>query len=97
MQFRLHQKVTKSEQLESFFAEWKNYLIHVERIGREKQMVDAGLVNLSPQQNNGQDSKSNGRGFGKDVSAEITFNDEQKSQLSKLREEAMKAGGNSQY
>lgn len=65
-------------------------------------MVDAGLVNLSPQQhnginNNGQDSKSNGRGFGKDVSAEITFNDEQKSQLSKLREEAMKAGGNSQY
>ena len=71
-------------------------------------MIDAGLVDSSPltssrQHNNannmnGQNSSSNvtinrhSRGFGKDVSSDVTFNDEQKGQLSKLREEAVKAG-----
>lgn len=108
-QFRLHQKVTKPEQLEPFFSEWNKYLIHVERVGREKQMVEVGLVDTSSssrhqhhQGNNNDTSNMNGqssnnrqsRGFGKDVSSDVTFNEEQQGQLSKLREEAEKAGVN---
>ena len=49
VQFRLHTKA-QPEQLEGFFAEWDKYLIHVERIGREKQLVDAALIDAAPQQ-----------------------------------------------
>ncbi|KAL7451906.1 hypothetical protein ACHAWC_004251 [Mediolabrus comicus] len=109
-EFRLHQKVTKPEQLDPFFSEWNKYLIHVERVGREKQMVEAGLVDSSSSSrhqhhqgnNNNDTSNMNGqrsnnrqsRGFGKDVSSDVTFNEEQQGQLSKLREEAEKAGVN---
>jgi len=44
---------------------------------------------------NGQSSNNRqSRGFGKDVSSDVTFNEEQQGQLSKLREEAEKAGVN---
>jgi hypothetical protein len=72
-------------------------------------MVEAGLVDTSSssrhqhhQGNNNDTSNMNGqnsnnrqsRGFGKDVSSDVTFNEEQQGQLSKLREEAEKAGFN---
>lgn len=72
-------------------------------------MVEAGLVDTSSssrhqhhQGNNNDTSNMNGqssnnrqsRGFGKDVSSDVTFNEEQQGQLSKLREEAEKAGVN---
>jgi len=93
-QFRLHTKA-KPEQLEGFFAEWDKYLIHVERIGREKQLVDAALIDAAPQQqqhgNNANQTINRKKGFGQDVSGDVPFNDEQKEQLQKLREEAINA------
>ena len=90
LQFRLHTKA-KPEQLEGFFAEWNKYLIHVERIGREKQLVDAALIDSAPQQHgsNSNQTIKRKKGFGRDVSADVAFNDEQKEQLQKLREEAI--------
>mmetsp|Transcript_23864 Transcript_23864/g.39332 ORF Transcript_23864/g.39332 Transcript_23864/m.39332 type:complete len:132 (-) Transcript_23864:538-933(-) len=89
-EFRLHTKA-KPEQLEGFFAEWNKYLIHVERIGREKQLVDAALIDSAPQQHgsNSNQTIKRKKGFGRDVSADVAFNDEQKEQLQKLREEAI--------
>lgn len=65
-------------------------------------MVAAGLVDTSSssrhqhhQGNNNDTSNMNGQSrFGKDVSSDVTFNEEQQGQLSKLREEAEKAGVN---
>jgi len=96
VQFRLHTKA-QPEQLEGFFAEWDKYLIHVERIGREKQLVDAALIDAAPQQqhgNNANQTINRKKGFGQDVSGEVPFNDEQKEQLQKLREEAINAAKN---
>jgi mannitol-1-phosphate/altronate dehydrogenase len=96
-QFRLHTKA-KPEHLDGFFAEWNKYLKHVERVGREKQLVDAALIDASQQQQQQQQHSNNAnttnrrRGFGQDVSADVQFNDEQKEQLRKLREEAVTAG-----
>mmetsp|Transcript_6112 Transcript_6112/g.9343 ORF Transcript_6112/g.9343 Transcript_6112/m.9343 type:complete len:132 (-) Transcript_6112:47-442(-) len=92
-EFRLHTKA-KPEQLEGFFAEWDKYLIHVERIGREKQLVDAALIDAAPQQqhgNNANQTINRKKGFGQDVPGDVPFNDEQKEQLQKLREEAINA------
>ena len=95
LQFRLHTKA-KPEQLEGFFAEWDKYLIHVERIGREKQLIDAALIDQEPRQHQQQHGNSSNqtitrkkKGFGQDVSSDVAFNDEQKEQLQKLREEAI--------
>eukprot|EP00804_Cyclotella_cryptica_P020774 CCRYP_016604-RA/>CCRYP_016604-RA protein AED:0.09 eAED:0.09 QI:206/1/1/1/1/1/2/145/136 len=95
-EFRLHKSVTKTEQLQQFFTEWEKYLTHIEQTGRKKQSAEAGLMD-SPSlqsgssllQENGQKHRS---GFGKDVTREVTFNEEQESQLRKLREEAIKGG-----
>ncbi len=93
-QFRLHTKA-KPEHLDGFFAEWNKYLIHVERVGREQQLVDAALIDAPQQQrqhSNNANATNRRRGFGQDVSADVQFNDEQKEQLRKLREEAVTAG-----
>eukprot|EP00577_Skeletonema_sp_RCC1716_P023175 CAMPEP_0113401550 /NCGR_PEP_ID=MMETSP0013_2-20120614/16757_1 /TAXON_ID=2843 ORGANISM="Skeletonema costatum, Strain 1716" /NCGR_SAMPLE_ID=MMETSP0013_2 /ASSEMBLY_ACC=CAM_ASM_000158 /LENGTH=131 /DNA_ID=CAMNT_0000286775 /DNA_START=103 /DNA_END=498 /DNA_ORIENTATION=+ /assembly_acc=CAM_ASM_000158 len=92
-EFRLHTKA-QPEQLEGFFAEWDKYLIHVERTGREKQLVDAALIDAAPQQqhgNNANQTINRKKGFGQDVSGDVPFNDEQKEQLQNLREEAINA------
>mmetsp|Transcript_9357 Transcript_9357/g.14297 ORF Transcript_9357/g.14297 Transcript_9357/m.14297 type:complete len:132 (-) Transcript_9357:26-421(-) len=91
-EFRLHTKA-KPEQLEGFFAEWNKYLIHVERTGREKLLVDAALIDTAPQpqSNNANETINRKKGFGKDVPADVPLNDEQKEQLQKLREEAINA------
>ena len=69
-------------------------MTHVERTGREKQLIDAALIDAPPQQqSNNTGGLSNRKGgFGKDLLAGEQFNDEQKEQLGKLREEAVNAG-----
>ena len=58
--------------------------MHVERTGRENQSMEVGLID-----NNTSNNKPS---FGKDVSREVSFSEEQRDQLGKLREEAAKAG-----
>ena len=106
-EFRLH-KSAKPEQVVLFFTEWDKYLEHITRTGRENLSINVGLLDPPPpeqqqrydeQENNQQQRKRNVGGslfFGKDVSNDVVFNEEQERQLEKLREEAAKAaGGNS--
>jgi len=58
-------------------------------------LVEAALIDDAPQQHSTNANTTNRqqrRGFGQDVSADVQFNDEQKEQLRKLREEAVTAG-----
>jgi hypothetical protein len=103
-EFRLH-KSAKPEQVVSFFTEWDKYLEHITRTGRENLSINVGLLDPPPpeqqqrydeQENNQQQRKRNVGGslfFGKDVSNDVVFNEEQERQLEKLREEAAKAAG----
>lgn len=95
-QFRLHKSVTNTNQLDHFFDEWGKYLSHIERSGREKQSMAAGLVDSSSMGSSSasaKSSKNNVARFGKDVSDNLVFNEEQGRQLGKLREEALKGEG----
>ena len=80
--------------MEIFFSEWNGYLAHIEKTGREKQSLSVGLVD-SPSVGNGGNAnnkiKSPSAGFGRDMPKGVAFNEEQESQLRKLREEATKA------
>ena len=68
-----------------FYTEWEQYLAHIEQTGRENHSIDVGLVEPS--------SDPNGRrSFGKDIDRDLSFSDEQQTQLEKLREEAAKVG-----
>lgn len=87
IQFRLHKSVTKPEQLQQFFKEWNGYLAHIEQTGRERQLKSAGLTDAG---NRGK-SNNNNVNFGRDAPAHIELNEEQQSQLQKLREEATNA------
>eukprot|EP00970_Alexandrium_tamarense_P005691 scaffold933_cov190-Alexandrium_tamarense.AAC.11 len=93
-QFRLHKSVTKTDQLEQFFTEWDKYLRHVEHTGRQKQSRDLGLVDSPPSSsdlsNHGQQPQQTK--FGRDMTNDVEFNEEQMSQLEQLREEAARAG-----
>mmetsp|Transcript_7819 Transcript_7819/g.16736 ORF Transcript_7819/g.16736 Transcript_7819/m.16736 type:complete len:127 (-) Transcript_7819:3047-3427(-) len=86
-EFRLHKSVTKPEQLQQFFKEWNGYLAHIEQTGRERQLKSAGLTDAG---NRGK-SNNNNVNFGRDAPAHIELNEEQQSQLQKLREEATNA------
>ena len=98
--FRLH-KEAKAEQVTMFYTEWEKYLHHVERTGRENKAINAGLLD-GVQQESSQSidntmvkqhtTTNNNRQFGRDVAKDIELNDEQKTQLIKLKEEAIKAG-----
>jgi len=98
--FKLH-KEAKAEQVTMFYTEWEKYLEHIKRIGRENQAIDAGLLD-GVQQESSQSidntmvmqhtASNNNRTFGQNVPKDIELNDEQKNQLIKLREEAIKAG-----
>lgn len=56
-------------------------------------MVDAALIDTAPQPHgdNANNTINKKKGFGKDVSTDVPFNDEQKEQLQKLKEEAINA------
>ena len=99
--FRLH-KEAKAEQVTLFYTEWEKYLYHIERTGRENKAINAGLLD-GVQQESSQSyidntmvkqhtTTNNNRTFGQNVPQDIELNDEQKTQLVKLREEAVKAG-----
>ncbi|KAL9181951.1 hypothetical protein ACHAXT_012294 [Thalassiosira profunda] len=85
-EFRLH-KTAKPDEVVHFYTEWEQYLAHIEQTGREIHSIDVGLVEPS--------SDPNGRrSFGKDIDRDLSFSDDQQTQLEKLREEAAKVGGN---
>ena len=91
-------KEAKAEQVTLFYTEWEKYLYHIERTGRENQAINAGLLDGVQQESlQSIDEKqhtttNNNRQFGLDVPKDIELNDEQKAQLIKLKEEAIKAG-----
>jgi hypothetical protein len=79
--------------LQQFFSEWDKYLIHIEQTGRKQQSAKSGLVDAPASHYPSSVLSENGHGntgFGRDVSSG-EFNEEQESQLQKLKEEAMKA------
>jgi len=93
-------KEAKAEQVTLFYTEWEKYLDHVERTGRENKAINAGLLD-GVQQESSQSidtmvkqhtTTNNNRQFGQNVPNDIELNDEQKNQLIKLKEEAIKAG-----
>jgi len=93
-------KEAKAEQVTMFYTEWEKYLEHVERTGRENKAINAGLLD-GVQQESSQSidtmvkqhtTTNNNRQFGQNVPNDIELNDEQKNQLIKLKEEAIKAG-----
>ena len=90
--FRLHKSATKPEQMQQFFDEWGKYLVHIEQTGRREQSTKSGLVDATSSYTSSVLSEigQNNPGFGRDVSMD-SFNEEQESQLKKLREEAVKA------
>jgi hypothetical protein len=104
-QFRLH-KNAKPEQATLFFVEWEKYLEHIERTGRENQSMDVGMsdhqrlhsdrIQIPEYEDQQQQQRRKLDGalfFGRDVSNDIVFNEDQVGQLDKLREEAAKAAG----
>jgi hypothetical protein len=81
--------------LAQFFTEWDKYLNHIEQTGRKQQSQQNGLVDSSPPSHSSSALSKNGHnnhGFGRDVSRDVVFNEEQESQLGKLKEEAKRAG-----
>ncbi len=73
--------------MQQFFNEWNGYLAHIEQTGRERHLKSAGLADAG---NRGTSGDNDVR-FGRDAPVHIEFNEEQQSQLQKLREEATNA------
>jgi hypothetical protein len=84
-EFRLHKDVKNEEHLERFFSGWEDYLSHIQQTARARESKAAGL-SVSDTATN--DSSSKLYSFGADLEKDIELTDEQKTQLSKLREEA---------
>lgn len=86
-EFRLH-KTAKDEQRDRFFTEWQAYLVHVRETARARESRSVGIA----------DSHGDERvpeplyNFGIDMQNDIEMSEEQKVQLEKLREEALKSG-----
>jgi|AntRauTorckE5430_2_1112549.scaffolds.fasta_scaffold07968_1 hypothetical protein len=78
-EFRLHQGVTKEDQLTRFFSEWNNYLQQIEQGARARASQAAGITD-------GQKSKV--YSFGADLDKDVELTDEQYAQLENLRTEA---------
>ena len=87
--------MTKAEQLRHFLEEWEKYLGHIEQTGRKMRSAEAGWMDSSPTSKSASSliGENVRVGFGKDVSRDFVFNEEQASQLGKLREEARRGGG----
>lgn len=91
-EFRLHQNVTKQDQLNRFFKEWRGYLNHIEETARahdSRSVMGSETKNVS---GSGGESEVPLYSFGKDMKIDVDkeLNEEQKIQLIKLREEASK-------
>jgi hypothetical protein len=85
-EFRLFRTVTDETQLVGFYKEWDQYVNHVLETARAKNVQAAGIVNDG--------SVGTGGGtddlykFGAHLESNVEMTDEQKAQLSKLKEEA---------
>ena len=85
-EFRLFRSVTEDAQLDGFYKEWDQYVNHVLETARAKNVQAAGIVN---------DGSVGGTDdlykFGAHLESNVEMTDEQKVQLSKLKEEAYNA------
>jgi len=84
-EFRLHRNVTKSDQIQSFMAEWNHYLQQILSTARAQDSIASGT--LDADKNKGGTLFS----YGKDLPHHIDLSDEQREQLEKLKEEAKKS------
>jgi len=84
-EFKLH-KTVKDEQLTSFFSEWQTYLSHIRQTTRAQTLKQSGISN-----ERGNERISRPIKFGTEIDKAIKMTDEQKLQLTKLREEALKS------
>ena len=79
-EFKAHKTVTNTEQLDQFFTAWNKYLLDMQ----SKIMVNHSTNNVSDVIE-GKKIK-----FGSEITSDVELSDEQKFQLDKLREEAIK-------
>ena len=89
-EFRLHKSVTKPEQLEAFFTEWRSYLDQIEFSARANDSISAGV--LSSAGNAEQDRKPTQFSYGKVLPKDLDMNEDQIEKLNALKEEATKLG-----
>ena len=84
-EFRLHRNA-KPEQADQFFTEWDNYLDQLLMTARAQETIATGSLDAAaqPKTNTNQSVFS----FGKDLPQNVDFSEEQKAQLTKLRDEA---------
>ena len=80
-EFRLHRNA-KPEQADQFFTEWGNYLDQLLMTARAQETIATGSLDTQPKTNQSVFS------FGKDLPQNVDFSEEQKAQLTKLRDEA---------
>uniref|UniRef100_A0A6U3QXF5 Succinate dehydrogenase assembly factor 3 n=1 Tax=Ditylum brightwellii TaxID=49249 RepID=A0A6U3QXF5_9STRA len=93
-EFRLHRTVNSDGQLTQFMDAWKLYLDQIQVTARAKESLNSGVLDNDRGGGTslGGSSGESPFGFGKSLPTDIDLNDEQMSQLEKLREEAAKVG-----
>ena len=78
-EFRLFRNVKDETQLNGFYKEWDFYAKHILETSRAKKVQEAGIVN---------DGERGMYKFGAHLDSGVEMTDEQKIQLSKLKDEA---------
>ena len=82
-EFRLFKNVKDETQLDQFYTSWQQYLQQILDTARAKEFVSSGSISDAEEITT----------FGRHLPTDVELSDEQKEQLSKLKEETSKVGG----
>ena len=85
-EFRLHKTATNEAHIQQFLDEWTNYLNSISSTIQTRDAISRGSLDNRVRGNPAIDMPE----FGIDMSPEAELSEEQKIQMQKLREEAMK-------
>mmetsp|Transcript_20328 Transcript_20328/g.48355 ORF Transcript_20328/g.48355 Transcript_20328/m.48355 type:complete len:138 (-) Transcript_20328:261-674(-) len=81
-EFRLFKNVKDETQLDQFYSSWQQYLQQILDTARAKEFVSSGSISDAEEITT----------FGQHLPKDIELSEEQKDQLSKLKEESSKVG-----
>jgi hypothetical protein len=87
-EFRLHKTTKKKEQVELFFVEWEMYREQINMTARAIDSLSSGSLD-----DKGAGGASTVFEYGRNLPADAELSVEQREQLEKLREEAIKSAG----
>ena len=82
----MHKTATNDDQIQQFIDEWTKYRDSILTTAQMRDAISAGSVDNHLRGNSAVDAPS----FGANISSDVELSDEQKVQIEKLHEEAVK-------